>query len=370
MWTAIVLAFVLIPPGGSSQSDREALNALAALYGENWSKFDSGRVWFEFTDAYAKSADDAAKGVVSNAYKTEGSYAFRGNDALYIRTFPDASMVATCNKISERQIAHRLDSVRALTDGKVTLDDHLFGNPAGTVSRNTMITSGTEDFYKTATLPLSLGCPENSRGDITRTARRIRDGSAGLELVSIQDDATFDGVKVVRIEVKGPGGKRVMWVDPERGAIPLRVHDDMPGGTSYDLQYGDIRLVAGRGWLPFERTEFVAGGRVFRTVVTKVDFGKVPDDTFRLEFPEPIAMGNLDKRVWYRPRKVWDLSRLPAANSRDALPLGAALSVPEPVMPKERESRTPWFTFVALGLSAVVVVVGLLWRRATRLAPS
>ena len=165
--------------------------------------------------------------------------------------------------------------------------------------------------------------------------------------------------------VMGPGGKRIMWVDPEHGAITVRVHDEMPGGSTYDLHYGDIRMVAGRGWLPYECTEYLPGGRVLRAVVTKVDFGKIPDDTFRIEFPEPIAMVNLDKGRSYRPRKIWDLSRLPTENSVETAPLKTSLSVPDPVMPGERESHTLLFTFIALGLWAIVGLVGFLWRRGT-----
>ena len=345
--------------------DRGALNALAGLYEENRSKFDNGRIWFNFIDAYATSIDEAAKGVVSDAHKADGFYAFRGNDALYLRTFPDASMVATSAKIADAKVANRLQSVRLLTDGKVTLVDHLYGNPDGKVTRGTIINPGSGEFYKTAGVLLAMGFPDNARDDISRTSRFIQDGSSGLSLGTIQDDATLNGVKVIRIEVMGPGGKRVMWVDPEHGAITVRVHDEMPGGSTYDLHYGDIRMVAGRGWLPYECTEYLPGGRVLRAVVTKVDFGKIPDDTFRIEFPEPIAMVNLDKGRSYRPRKIWDLSRLPTENSVETAPLKTSLSVPDPVMPGERESHTLLFTFIALGLWAIVGLVGFLWRRGT-----
>ena len=289
----------------------------------------------------------------------------RGNDAIYLRTFSDASMVATCTKIAGGKVSNRLQSGRLLTDGKVTLVEHLYGNPDGKITRGTIINPGSEEFYKTAGVPLAMGFPDNARDDISRTARLIRDGSSGVSLGAIQDDAIFDGVKMVRIEVKGPGGKRVIWVDPERGAIPVRVHDEMPGGSAYDLRYGDIRMVAGRGWLPYEPRSTCQGGRVFRTIITKVDFGKIPDDTFRIEFPEPIAIINVAKGLSYRPQKIWELSRLPKANSRETAPLMTSLGTPDPVMPGEREPHMLLFTFVALGLSAVVGVIGFLWKRGT-----
>jgi hypothetical protein len=215
-------------------------------------------------------------------------------------------------------------------------------------------------------VPLGLGFPESARDDISRTARLIQDGSGGLTLVAVRDEENLDGVKVVRIEVKGPGGNRVMWVDPESGAIPVRVHDEMPGGGTYDLRYGDIRMVAGRGWLPYERTEYLPGGRVFRTVVTKIDLGVVPDDTFRMEFPKPIGLVDIEKGLSYRPQKVWELSRLPTANSVGATPLATTLGVPDPMMPGESESHTFLFTFIAVGVSVAVGAVAFLWRRATR----
>jgi len=367
MLTAILVAAVLGQPGGLGHADREALNSLAGIYEANRAKFEGGRVWFEYTDAYATSADEAAKGVVSDAHKAEGFYAFQGNDALYQCTFSNASLVTTSTKVSENSVSHRLFNHRLLTNGKVTLDEHFSIRLDGNVSRSPDIRSGTEEFYRAAhNVPLALGAPEIARDDIARTARLIRDGAAGFSLVELQDDATLDGVKVTRIKVKGPYGTREMWVDPERGAIPLQLHDEMPGGSTRDLRHGDIRLIAGRGWLPHEGTVVVVGGRVFRTVVTKVDFGQVPGDTFRLEFPEPVAMVNLDQGVSYPPRKVWDLARLPSANIRGVRPVMAAVDAP--AMPGERESQSHAMVYVALGLWVVVGVVGFLWWRGTHSA--
>lgn len=374
MFTAILIVSVLGQSGDRSSVDLKTLNALGARYQENWSKFDKGRIWFKFTDAYAKNADDAAKGVVTNDYKAEGFYAFQGKNALYLQVFSNEAMLATSVKISETptetQTSTRLSSERALTDGKATLKDHLSGDPGGKVSYGTIIMPGTEEFYQGIDVPLELAFPDKARDDPSRSARLIQDGSTQLSLETIQNDATLDGVKVVRIETKGTGGKRVMWVDPERGAIPIHVHDDMPDGSTYDLHYGDIRMVPGHGWLPYERTTFVAGGRTFRSVVTKVDFGNVPSETFRLEYPEPTSMVDLARNLTYKPQKVWDLSRLPAANSKNAAPLGASVGTPDPVMPEESEPPRFPYTFIALGLAAVVVVVvvGLVWKRRTNMA--
>ena len=63
--------------GATGSDDREALSALAGLYDENRSKFDKGRIWFDFIDAYATSVDEAAKGIVSVAHRADGFYAFQ-----------------------------------------------------------------------------------------------------------------------------------------------------------------------------------------------------------------------------------------------------------------------------------------------------
>lgn len=366
MSVAIMLALVFCQVGASAIArvdDRAALGALADLYEENWAKFDAGRVWFEYTDAYAKTLDEAIKGNLTGAYKAEGFYAFKGRDAAYGRLFADEALVATSTKISENQVAHRFESIRSLTDGKVTLSDFISGNPGGRTFRSTIIDPGVDGFFKSVAVPLCPKSPAGARDDLTRTARLIRDGASGMELVSIKDEVV-EGVKAVRIEIKAPGGTRVMWVDPERAAIPIRLHDEMLSGGTNDLHHGDIRHVPGRGWLPFERT-YLTGGRVFRTVLTKVDFESVPDDAFRLEFPEPVAVVDMAKNLSYRPQKVWDLAHLPASNSPGTVRLQPSFAAIEPAMPGERETGPPYFAIASIGVAAVVMVAGLWkWRRA------
>lgn len=364
----VFCSIMLVPPTIPGSDDQATLNALAGLYEENRSKFDAGQIWFEFIDGKATDIDAASSGTITDAHRAEGFYAFRGDEAIYRCIFPDASMVATSSRVTDRQVTNRLQCVRTLTNGKATLREDRFGTPEGAITRAMIINPGAEAFFRSAAIPLGLGHPESVRDDPWRTSRLIQDRSDGLTLGSIRDDEVIEGVKVVRVVVTGPGGTRQMWLDPTRGAIPLRVHDEMPGGRAYDLRLGDVRMVAGRGWFPFERTELLGGARVMRMVVTKVDFGPVPEGTFRLEFPEPVAMVNLEQGVSYPPRKVWDLARLPAANAPGVNRLNAPGDATAPMLPVEIEPSPYRSTAIALGVAAVVGFVGYFWRRRSRRA--
>lgn len=343
-------------------NDPDALRALAGVFEENRARFDKGIIYFEYIDGFSAAPDEAARGVITGSYRAEGSYCFEGDNLSYSCLFPAEAMVAATRKAPGGATSNRLKCVRLLTDGKLTLSEKIAVGPDGKLARGTIIAPGTEEFCKLAEVPLNLGLPDGARNDLARVARMILDRTSGMSLEEVEDGVMVEGVRTIRLEMKSPGGTRQVWVDPERGAIPIRTHDELTGGGTYDLHHGDIRLVPGRGWFPFEWTLFLPGGRAKRVLVTKADFGLVPRDAFRMEFPEPIPMLNLAESVTYRPRKVWDLARLPHATSPDASRVAAA--VPEPVMPGEREPRPPYYTLGAVGLSVAVVIAGAYrWRK-------
>ncbi len=92
--TLLALACYCVSDASASKGDdRSALNALADLYEENWAKFNAGRVWFEYTDGYAKTVGDAIKGDLTDAYKAEGFYAFKASNAAYHCLYADEALI-------------------------------------------------------------------------------------------------------------------------------------------------------------------------------------------------------------------------------------------------------------------------------------
>ena len=117
--------------------------------------------------------------------------------------------------------------------------------------------------------------------------------------------------------------------------------------------------------LPFRYT-ILMGSVPKDLVVQKADFDTRPaHSVFRLEFPEPIKIVDVGRKLVYQPQKVWDLSDLPGRTSPNAKPI----DIPDtftaaPQHPGELQPKSRWVTglivvgVVLLGLGAIVV-----WRR-------
>ena len=359
----IVAICLTINPAQVDLKDLDALKALSDLYNENKAKLADCSIEFELLDGFAKSYEGAILGTLDNVHKAEGHYAIKRNQGMYRCVFSDASMLATVSKSADGRLSYRLNCVRAVTDGKKTILDKIIARVDGKMTRGTVINPGSADFFKAAQIPLSVGFPDNSREDFSKIAALVLGRAPGMELVKTDDGFLLDGIKTIRLEISSPLGKRTVWIDPEKGAIPVRTHDEMDGGATYDLHYGDIRLVAGHGWYPFESTTFLAGGRTMRVMIKSIDFERLDEaGLFSLEFPEPVAMIDLATRRSYAPQKIWDLSNLPASTSPGSSPLVTG-PTPEPELPAERKASPPYFLAAAFGLLMLGVLYRIWWKR-------
>ncbi len=340
----------------------ETLRALTSVYDENRAKFDGGSMTFDYLDGHADSLEDAIAGRLDHFERAEGTYAFDKNNAIYTCLFTPEAMAATSSPVAGGRMSGTLDCRRVLTDRRLTLVDSLNWGPQGTVLRGNIIAAGTWEFYSHVEIPLCIGFPDEHRTDFSQVSRFILDKTNGYGLEEVGDGGLVEGVKTIRLVVSSLGGRRIIWIDPTRGAIPIRSHDDVKGGSTFDLHLGDIRAIPGRGWFPHELTIYLRGGRTKRLLIKSTAFGPVDSNRFRLEFPEPIVMLNAATNLAYPARKVWDLRQLPSASSPGTTRV-AGTPTAEPQMEKERDPDPPYFTIAAVSVVILALVVFVLLRK-------
>jgi hypothetical protein len=350
---SIFIAYLVTGVGVCPAFDRDVLRAVADAYDENRAKFSTGNADFEYADGFSDSLADAENAELRDQYIAHGRYCFDANNhVLFEKRYPLEAMIAATNWSADDRASSRLDSQRLVTNGKLTFHEVI------TPSRDKkeynyghIIKPGTKNFFRLADFPLGLACPEESRVDLARHLRMILNGDSGAAVDSIDQDAVLDGVKVVRLSLRFPNGTVQYWVDLERGAIPLRRHDEIKGGSTYDVVHGDLKLIKGHGWLPFKKVVYLKGGRTKRLVVTSADFDVPPGrELFRIEIENERSIANLGEGVSYSRRKVFDLDNLPASSGSNAKPLAkpnAKDSAGTP-LPGELEPRPPYFTIIGV----------------------
>ena len=305
--------------------DLALLQAVADAFDENLAKFPFGTAEFEFSDGFATSVEAAARAELKDGRWRRGNIVSMTKHTSSSKGVLARGLFATSSWSSPEQGSSRLDSERMMTNGKVTFTERIGCSPDGKqYIYGHIITPGTADFFRMADFPLQLGWPEESRDDLAHSIRMVLSGSAGTGVGTIQQDAKLDGVKVVQISLSFPNGMVQYSVDLERGAIPLHRHGIVTGGFTYDVAYGNIRLVKGHGWLPFEKTTFDKTGRTKRLVITSADFDTRPRQSFQLETEQARSIANVAAGVSYSPRKRWDLDNLPSASGPAARRLQVA----------------------------------------------
>lgn len=360
----LLLPAIAAGQGSAVLSDRSAiLRAVVDAHDENRAKFPFGSVRLEYWDGYAAGVDEAVKGNLKDAYSGSGEYLFNGTDALCSKLFPKEALAATTQSLGAGQLSSRLDSFRLLTNGKLTFTERIAYAGKGGISLGHIITSGPNDFFKFVEFPLSLGFPEDQRQDLGYWARIVLNGRPKFGIAAIEERAMMDGVPTVRIALTLPNGVRTYWVDIERGAIPLRIEDEVNGGNHFYWSCGDIRHVDGRGWLPFTMTTLREGGRTRRLIIKEASFDSPPPAAaFRIELDQPTKVANTAEGRSYTERRHIDLNDLPKPTSRESIPLGRGpVAGPPSSFPDRRSPRPPYYTMAALAVVIAVVVV--LWRR-------
>lgn len=349
-------------PQSSASDELDTIRALTGLHETNRVKFSGVRIEFEYLDGYAKSVDEAAAGKIQGS-TTSGAYYCDGEDAIYECVFPDAAILSRTQRLAARKTSSSLNSIRMLTNGKLTLIDRTLGNDMGRVGHATIILPGSREFYKQVEIPINIGFPDDSRDDLAYMAKAVLQTSSGYELINLTPHVLYDGKPVVRVTIKSGAGSRVMWIDPERGGVVLRTRDEMLNGDTRELIHSDLRLLPAFGWLPFQRLLILNNARVRRTVVTSVQRPAKSRERFRLAFPGPVPIVNVATQVAYRPQKVWDLSQLPSRDSGNAVQMSPLVGDPSLPIKVQERSRQPLFTYAALAIS-VLICGGMVIRKA------
>ena len=125
------------------------------------------------------------------------------------------------------------------------------------------------------------------------------------------------GRDVVRLTFSAATMRRDYWVDVERGAIALQMHNaDLEDKLLFQINEDDLRQVGGRGWLPYHTTIFIPGpkgGSTKELIVVDADWSANLRQRLGLEFPEPVPMIHAGKLIRFAHRKIWDRDACPRA---------------------------------------------------------
>ncbi len=315
-WLALALTTSAACQDQPAGEPLELASALSGAFDDNRAKFRSGTIRFRHTESPAAPADRARKGDLSEAYTAEGELVFNASGAVYSCLFSEADIEATSVKDPElKRVRGQLSSRRLQTDGKQTLYHRLsprFDRPE--TIHTVQVLAGLEEYVINVNVPMSLGAPEAARRDSLLSLRSALKNEAGLIVGEVDEDATFEGRQVVRIVVSHENGSITFDLDPERGAIPLRVSSEarMDGlDLKSETYHDDIRLVPGRGWLPYVTTR-ITNDRTTRIEIVEADFETpVGPERLKLDFAEPVEAFNHAAGWTYAPRKTWSLASIP-----------------------------------------------------------
>jgi hypothetical protein len=356
-----------VPAGSEGPQDRVQANCafLSVSYKANREAFPSGTFAFKYTRAKAPSLEDAQGGRYTNSVEARGLYVFDEHDARFELVVAASEQGRITKKVSPNQTASFFEPIRRLTDGKVCFVDQIFiADPQNPVLlHSTRIVPGTDEFYQNLSFPLEIASTSPRTFDLSSDLDQATSGATGFQLEGVDPQAQLGGSPVSKVVLRGKAGRRTYWVDPERGSIPLRAEDTFDGDRSRRivLLYEDLRLLDGGGWLPFTRLLVMDNGDVVERIeLTDVKLRRPDPTAFRLEFSNPTAVMDKARQLRYKPRRVWDLHRLPTERSADvetAVPLSQD---PLPDMPGEVERPLANWWLISLSLGSVCLAAGLL----------
>ncbi len=349
------------------QNDDRAqqLDYLGLSYKANKDAFAYGSFHFEFTRGLSASLADAEAEVFSQAFKEDGFYAFDGKNARY-DLVAEPGVLGAATTWTSLTMAYRL-----LTDGKVTLRDNMQPYHKNTTFlHGLMLSPGTDAFYKhdTFEFPLWIGDRGGGAYDLFQDLTWVKDGK--VTLAGLDMDSRLGDRKVCKFSYTWKDGKRTFWIDVDRGCVPLRILEHYnPNNVDVTFIFADLEHVPSAGWLPRRRLHIIGPGAIVdRFVVTQIDTRHKPGpDVFQLDFPEPVALNDMVKKVVHPKQKSWSLLKLPASTPRGAMPL---LPLPPPPEMPGEIAPTPFWVFVlaAVILAMVAGAALLLVRRIRRSA--
>ncbi len=366
----LLLSGIAVTPDATADTIRTA-------YAANRAAFPHGTVRFRLTVGRAPTLEAARKGKLSPEWTAEGFYVFDGPRARYERIHTRSDMVSARTKRGPNEWNSPLTSRRFITDGRLTLWDVISVAPDDQSDTHTaQIDPGTEVAFDSDFLfPLDLGRPTPGRSELDRRIGDAGRPDSSTRLRDVREAKPGSSEVVVAFAWTGPPPGRCEYrVDLERGAIPIQFGNHAPEIAGKEtpsrwIEYGDIRLVNGQGYLPFSMTIIDApegGSRyVQQLIITEAEFKAKPDTAlFQLEFPEERRIINSASMVRYAAQKTWDLGKLPRSNSSDSQKITLSPApVSAPVMPGPKPMGSSWPYIVVCGGLILLATAAILWRR-------
>lgn len=359
MPTFLLCVLVGAFPGGKDDS---LVQAIRNAYEANLEALSSGTLRFRCTSGNAESLDAVLAGRWTDRNVGEGLFASNGTDSRYECLFPPADLNRHRRRLDEGSFYTTLTSVRVLTDGRLTLIDRVGATRDGTMhTYSPRLFGGTTEYYQNVTLPLALGGKGQGYLHLGADIARASAPDSQWRLTAVDDDEELDGAAVIKLTFESPETGRIYWVDPARGAIPLKVESYRKGKLLLTFLRKDLRFLSNKGWYPFREVSFVQGGIAREYLIDETsDFERPPAPaTFRLAFPKPIPIINQAESVRYPGRVVWDLKTLPAADAPGTMKLKVLdPPVAAPGMPPGERDAPRRRTIILTVSAAILLSIG------------
>jgi hypothetical protein len=393
---AVVIGVVAVQGGEAAEADGPgvAFDRLDATFRENLERMpEAGLIRFShrYDDSSSGSPFPGMPGP-SEPNEDLGLYAFDGPLGYFEQSAPEEVLRARFFPIDEgARWAGSPSRTRALTDGRVTLLDRRIPGSAPALGDQMTpgsgvgpgLEPGASGFSDLIFLPLIGRGGQGGLADVASQSGmdREEDGPWADRVIRLDPDASLDGLPVVAVTLELPGGLMQLWVDPDRGAIPVRVRVDRArppvlgpdGGIvtraknyATQLDFEEIRQLPGGAWLPFREVVSTADSadgsappeRFRTTSITEANFDEPPPRSmFRVEYAEPnLPRIRGDRPAPTSPRLVWDLDAIAAIDPGSLDP-----PILRPTLPGDGEEVEALWPFGrSRDLTAGLVVLSLL----------
>ncbi len=326
------------------------LNAIKIVFDENRNNFPHANFKFSYIIFSRTSIDQSEHAQFNDMLTADASFDYNDREAKYSRQFSASTLKATVKTIDSNQSSARAFNLRLLSNRRSTLEDLQVPIDKDNLAGSVEITEGFSAFTRMIEFPLDLGFSEEQRGDLSVEFDHAINMRGGAQIISI-DQQSSGFLKVV---LKQEDFTKTYFVDLEKGAIPRRVEFRRTDYTPTIVLLDDLRLIHGKGWLPFSMTTIVGnGGKHLH--IKSVDFTQKGHENFRLKFSAPVSVVDNIKRVGYAKHTIWDLDNLPPLSSARSKFKEDSEQHADPVLPKEIDSTLTLRNLFAI-LSSIVVV--------------
>ena len=346
----VVISMILIGAEPVPQVDaswRNVLEHVVTSIVANRSSFRYGVFHYDRIIGNAESLQDAAEGRIQKAYTGKCYYAFSGSLLRMENLFTLDDMIRD-NKTEKKGdgsivVTSMLNSYRSLCDGKVTLRDEVYPGDGGKLFHQPQIFAGDFVFYGSYQFPLDLGRSQSGYVLMDASLRRILRGE--YELKEFNPHDTTLGLDLVKITYSyGSKGETSLWIDLARGCVPIQsIFFHPKRGASISDRYDDIVQIQNAGWIPRKKTTFLNRSKRFdQIILTSIQCDQKPErSVFQLEFSQPIGMIDAANKAIYKPRKVWNLTELPARGSSQSRSIEIqAYTPPPPAHPERNDGKS------------------------------